>query len=286
MGGLMVESSYLAGQETQLVTEVDDLVKQTLVDAFWVNYNIVEGKKYIIYPRKTFKRRKIPTPRQYIAFNGLFRLLGEESNIKSSKELFAKLPTEVIDLATDHILLVDKFSSLFTDTGKKYKITLTSGFFWHNMDTDTRRKKMIGFLKELAWQGTEIYIYTQYDRLSHEMSDDGNVPKNISISSRDDRIDIHYIVIENKNDPEDIFFLLEYPHTELVTIRLNVYFTAAEIKKRFNVDPQKVLEYLTGLIKGFMPERIYSFITKKVPNLDKVSPDFGLVINKYSVKLV
>jgi hypothetical protein len=73
---------------------------------------------------------------------------------------------------------------------------------------------------------------------------------------------------------EDSYFLLEYPHTELFSVRLDTYFKYSAIKT-----PQKVYNYLINLQKEYFPERFFKALGRAFPFLRKFSPDFGVVFN-------
>jgi hypothetical protein len=245
--------------------------KDRLAGYFHSSYDIIERKRIIFYPRKTFQRNGIPSPRQYIAFNHLVGLFGDKNGFFNSN-------LSISDLRTDELVLVDEFSSYFQN--RRVKITLITGYFLST--GKKKREKMILFLKGLAKNGFEIEIYTQDSALPNDFfNNDPDRPmleKFIKINIIKYRIDIHYTMLEDLENKRNTHFFIEYPHTELHMFRLDIHFSYADISERLQADPEKVIKYLIHLRKGNIVEKFFLLIKEKFPFLSMYSPNIGLAI--------
>jgi hypothetical protein len=238
---------------------------ERLKESFDANYAILNKKHFVFYPRKTFHEDGIPSPRQYFAYKHLIRLFNGQDEILTSG-------LKVIDLRTQYIMFIDDYSSLFAN--KKYNIFISSGYFYSG--TPDRRTKIVEFLKSLALLGCDIKIHTQYEGLEKEYFNDRNwAENNIGIKYVYYRIDIHYTILQDLENPDNIHFFLEYPHSEEFIFRLGIHFTYNDIIN-LNCDPQKIFKYLLDLREGYPLEKFFHAVKVKFPKLK--SPDLGLAV--------
>jgi len=242
---------------------------------FFDNYNAITSTPIAIYPRHTFRTMGMPLPRQYYAYKKLVkRGFGNDKKFLNSDLALADITTETIILIDNYY---DQIFSKITN-GKNYVLFITSGFFYGGSNAP-RRIKMIQFLKKLASKGIEIYIHTQDEGLEAEFfncSDEERklIEQYIHIKWTYYRIDIHYIILQDREDIGSSHFFLEYPHSEYHLYRLDIHFTYNEIKEKFNGDPEKVFKYLLKLRKGGLTERIFYYLMKCFPVLRKY--DLGI----------
>jgi hypothetical protein len=78
---------------------------EILKKSFENNYSIYENRRFFFYPRNTFHREGIPSPRQYLAYRGLIKTFGGLDKIITSD-------LRVIDLQTPYIMIVDDYFRL------------------------------------------------------------------------------------------------------------------------------------------------------------------------------
>jgi hypothetical protein len=238
-----------------------------LKESFDANYALLDKKHFVFYPRKTFYTEGIPSPRQYFAYKRLIKKFNGQHE-------FLESDLKVIDLRTQYIMLIDDYSSLFDN--KKYDIFITSGYFYSSVPN--RRSKIINFLKAQALNGCNIHIYTQYEGLERDFFNDQNsdiLKKNISINHVNYRIDIHYTILQDLEDPNNVHFFLEYPHSEEFIFRLGIHFTYNDIIN-LKCDPKEVLKYLLDLRNGYPSEKFFHAVKMKFPKL--TAPDLGLAV--------
>jgi hypothetical protein len=238
-----------------------------LKESFDANYAMLNKKHIVFYPRKTFYKEGIPSPRQYFAYKRLIRKF-------DGRDEFLKSDLRAIDLRSPYIMLIDDYSSLFDN--KKYKIFITSGSFY-SAPSD-RCAKMVNFLKELALKGCDIQIHTQYKELKEYFFNDQDsaILKNgIDINYVYYRIDIHYIILQELENPDNMHFFLEYPHSEDFIFRLGIHFTYNDIIN-LKCDPQKIFKYLLDLREGYLSEKFFHAVKVKFPQLK--APDIGLAV--------
>jgi hypothetical protein len=246
--------------------------QEDLVASFRSSYEVVNQRNVTLYPRKTFQRNGIPSPRQYIAFKRLIERFGGNTDFLNSN-----LATS--DLRDDHLFLADDFGSYFQ--GRRVKLTFVSGYFLYS--GPKKRKKMIPFIKGLAKNNVVIEIYTQDKTLPGAFFDnepDATILKeHITIKVIPYRIDIHYTLLEDLDNRCETHFFIEYPHTELFLFRLGINFSYADIREKFHADPETVIAYLLYLKKGDRMEKFFCGIKRVFPFLSKITPNFGIAFD-------
>ena len=231
------------------ISEPDGEYVKKLWEKFVTHYDIVgNGLPVIFYPDKEFKELGIPTPWQTIAWRRIIGKIGEEN--------FCKLPLELNYLKKENVLFEKQFSENF---GKhphpeKLEVTFVCGYFWKF--NENRRDKMLNFVvKSLLEKGTKVEIWTQDETLEEAFGKKlGNsaVRGNLQVHVVEERIDVHYTLIEDTSAWENSRFLLELPHTEAHLLRLETYLTFGELKK-FGCEPAEFKEMLHSYIKqGFL----------------------------------
>jgi len=239
---------------------------------FFDNYDAITSTPVAIYPRHTFRTMGMPLPRQYYAYRKLIK-----HGFRNDKK-FLDSDLALADITTGTIIIIDNYHdqifNKITD-GKNYVLFITSGFFYGGSNAP-RRAKMIHFLKELACKGIEIYIHTQDEGLEAEFfncSDEERklIEPYIHIKSTHYRVDIHYAILQDRENIGSSHFFLEYPHSEYHLYRLDIHFTYNEIKEKFNGDPEKVFNYLLKLRKGGLMEKISYHVLRIFPVLRKLN---------------
>jgi hypothetical protein len=264
----MEENQAITLDENRLIIPPD---AEILKESFENNYSIYKNRRFFLYPRNTFHRERIPSPRQYLAYRGLIKTLGG-----SDKIITCDLKT--IDLRTPYIMILDdKYENLFKekDLGK-YKLINTSGGFYTN--TPDRRAKMVEFLKKLATRGCDVCIHTEAEDLEKDFFNDQDsdiLRDKIKIIHINYRIDIHYTIFENTENPENTHYFLEYPHSEEFIFRLGFHFTNEDILS-LGCYPKQVYNYLMGLRDGHYVEKFFHAMKRKFPWLK--APDIGLAV--------
>jgi len=233
------------------------VLKAEALKGFLHNYELLNTANRIVwYSDHSFQARGIPTPRQYIAWRKIIKMIGEEN--------FPELPLELVKLSNLEILLVDKFDDLFQgqiepDQGE---VTFACGFFWRTLPE--RREKMINFITDnILGNGWKVNIFTQNKDLEKQIKKH----KNLMVKRVMHRIDVHYIIVNNKARPEKSFIFLEFPHSEAFYFRLDTYFTFEKIKDFSNCSKDVFLRVLNDECK-------WHPLKKSIPS------KFNLAINR------
>jgi len=243
---------------------------ERLYGSFFNDYDAITKKKFFIYPARTFMEDGIPMPRQYFEFKHLINVFGGYVNF-----LHSDLATS--DLRTDKIILVDNYARLFNE--KKLKITIVAGYFFKSVQH--RRTRIVNFIKEKTLAGHQFEIFTQDNSVPDEFFKGENTEiykKSVKIHVVLNRINIHYIQLENMEDPKDTDYLIDFPHTELDTFRLTFHLKHSEIQEAFNVEPEKLREFLENLRKGCITLKPLISLKKRMYGLTKFMPNFGVAI--------
>ena len=209
-------------------------------------------------------------PGQYFKFNRLIKIFGQEN--------FLHTGLTASDLRTDKINLVDNYGQLFNE--KKLKVTIVAGYFFKSVQY--RRKRIVDFIREKALDGHEFEIFTQDDKVPDEFFKGGNAEiykKSVKVHVILNRINIHYIELQNINDPKDTDYLIDFPHTELDIFRLTFHLKHSEILESFNVEPEKLREFLENLRKGCVTFKPIISLKKRMRKLTRFMPNFGVAFN-------
>jgi len=209
----------------------------------------------------------IPLPSQYFKYERLINMFGGQDN-------FLHSDLSVSDLRTEKINLVDNYGRLFD--GKKLKVTIVAGYFFSSVPY--RRRRIVDFIREKALDGHQFEIFTQDSSVPNELYKGENADlykKSVKITVVLNRINIHYILLENMEDPADTDYLIDFPHTELDTFRLTFHLKHSEILESFKLEPEKFRKFLKNLSKGcitFKPliclkKRMRDRVIRYMPNI-------------------
>ena len=213
----------------------DGALKEQAWKGFLHNYELINTQNSNIkFSDREFKAQGIPSPRQYITWRKLIKMIGEDN--------FSQLPLELVNLNNMEILLVDNFSDLFqpvsAEPDKQGEVTFACGFFWRTIRA--RRDKMKNFIMDnILANGWKVNIFTQDEKLKKYLGKH----KNLMVKQVVHRIDVHYIIVNNKVHPEKSYIFLELPHSEAFYFRLDTYFNFEKIKD-FNCNKDDFLGFL------------------------------------------
>jgi hypothetical protein len=257
----LMEMPFLSSENQSIRTDTADLIAQSLQNAFWDNLKVIRSRSVILYPDRQLQARGVPSPRQYVAFNKLINMVGEDK--------FKNLPIRPVNLRNDEILLSDQFQDFFPNP-HRLKITFASGYFWKTKQE--RREKMLHFIINTLLPVSEsITIYTQDLLLNFEFTGRlkelgifNECHKRVKVVTIPYRIDIHHIQVEElledgRPDPDKSYIFLEYPHTEAFLFRLDTYFRYADIID-FGVGEKELLSYLKELRRWHPVKSTLSFL--------------------------
>jgi hypothetical protein len=214
----------------------NEVLKEQAWNGFIHNYELLNNANFIAkFSDRDFKVQGIPSPRQYITWRKIIKMIGEDN--------FSRLPLEVVNLSDLEILLVDRFSELFKSTwielGKNVEVTFSCGFFWRTVTA--RREKMKKFIRDnILANGWKVKIFTQDKYLKKEFKKH----KNLKIKRVRHRIDVHYIIVDNKARLDKSYIFLELPHSESFYFRLDTYFNFEQIKDFSNPSKDIFLGFL------------------------------------------
>jgi hypothetical protein len=249
-------------------TDLEPVDPERLYDSFLYEYDVISKKKFFFYPAKTFIQDGIPMPGQYFKYERLINIFGGECN-------FTESDLTAYDFRTDRINLVDNYGQLFNE--KKLKVTIVAGYFFSSVPY--RRIRIVDFIKKKAIEGHQFEIFTQDPSAPDEFYKGENADfykKSVKITVVLNRINIHYIVLENMEAPEDTDYFIDFPHTELDTFRLTFHLKHSEILESFNVEPEKLREFLENLRKGCITLKPVIRLKKRIRDrVIKYMPNFG-----------
>jgi hypothetical protein len=248
-----------------------------LLNSFTNDYDTVTKSSFFFYPLRTFIVDGIPMPAQYFKFKRLMKLFGEHNDFLHT-DLTANLTAS--DLRTDRINLVDNYGQVFNE--KKMRVTIVSGYFFHSVLY--RREKIVKFIREKALAGHQFEIFTQDHMVPGELFTGENaeiIKKFVKIHVVLNRINIHYIILENMEDPEDTDYLIDFPHTELDMFRLTIRLKHSELKESFNVEPEKLRKFLENLRRGCITLKPVIYLKWRIRNwvIDHIIPDFWVAVD-------
>jgi len=219
----------------------DGKIRQSIWDDFVASYDYVKKTSPVIrYPDNEFRMRGIPTYRQTIAWKNLIKMLGEDN--------FCTLNFELNYLRDAEVLSVNKFNEI-TKESKKLVVTFVCGYFWRF--NEQRRYDMISFVVDnMLKKDITVNIWTEDDTLEHDFEErmeekelDTGLRKKLHIHRRYHRFDIHYTLIENKDNREKTCVIMELPHTEAHLLRLETYLTFEQLKS-FGCSAEKLMRVL------------------------------------------
>lgn len=215
-------------------------ISQGIADDFVASYDHVnESGPFVRYRDREFRRRGIPTYRQTIAWKKLITMMGENN--------FCTLDFKLNYLRDEKVLFADKFKEIIAKS-KDLEVTFVCGYFWRF--SGQRRYDMINFVVDnILKEGITVNIWTEDDTLKDDFKEkmeeepDSGLRKKLHIHRRMHRFDIHYTLIEDKNDQEKSCVFLELPHTEAHVLRLETYFILEKLNS-FNLSAKKFMRVL------------------------------------------
>lgn len=232
---------------------------QGLWDHFQHNFEVVRRKKgpIIKYPNLRFKQQGIPSPRQYIAWEKLIQKIGEDNFLKIST-------IKDVSLYKQEIIL-EKIPNIL-EPNDELDITIVCGSFWEKKDKC--RERVMNLLTDNIQKGKwRLTVHTQDRSLKKELKKIYLIDQKINkIYWVPYRIDIHYIIIINKTNPEKSFFFFEFPHTEEYYFRL---FACISFNKLNTVDctKEELFLFLENQPKRLHPKHlIRNFFVKSLPS--------------------
>jgi len=238
-------------------------IKQKTWDDFVRYYNFIKGAgSSINYPAKWYKVQGIVSPTQIIAWRKIVELIGED--------VFNKVPLALNNnLAEENLFFLNEYKNYFPDF-TNLKITLACGYFWKFVKGGERRSTMRDFYINKVKNGCEVNIYTRDKDLKKYFFQDNSSVKPY-IKSLPFRMDVHYTIIQSKNEEskDNTLLFIELPHTENTIYRLEAHFTIGQLKKwgcsEKNVD--KLLSFLESqrnLISHILFKRIPKMFNKAI----------------------
>jgi len=204
-------------------------ISQGIADDFAASYDDVKKSgPIVIYPDREFRRRGIPAPRQTIAWKRIISMMGEKN--------FCTLPFELNYLKNPEVLFIREFNKIVKKNSKDLEVTFVCGYFWRF--SGQRRYDMINFVVDnILKEGITVNIWTEDDTLEYDFKErmeekelDSGLRKKLHIHRRFHRFDIHYTLIEDKNNWEKSCIFMELPHTEAHILRLETHFILEKSK--------------------------------------------------------
>jgi len=241
-----------------VASESQKLKLQETWKHFKNNYELIQEKpKCFFSPERSYKKRGIPSPRQYVAWAKLLNLLGEKEFVKES--VF-----EEISLYKHEIILCKEKFLEYLNPDDELEITIVCGSFWKKK-YKCRNKIMELLTGNIDRKKWKIKVHTQDSSLKKEFKNNYSVDtKTNRIYYVPYRIDIHHIIINNKTHPEKSCFFFELPHTEKLYFRTFAYISFDEGEK-FNCSKEDLLFFLDKQPKSFHPRHIIKqFFTKSL----------------------
>jgi hypothetical protein len=204
------------------------------------------------YPDRWFQKLGIPSPRQYIIWEKLIQLIGED-------EFFNDPRMEEVSLYKNEVLLIKNHIDLLV-SNDEITITFACGYFWKGKYKC--RNRMMELLADNIKKGKwKLVVYTQDKTLENEFNSNYNVYPEVHRVPY--RIDLHYIIIENHTNPEKSYIFLELPHTEKVYHRLYYYFSFDKADK-FKCKKDGLKDFLAKQTKSH-------FFNKSLPSFFNVA---------------
>jgi len=246
--------------------ETDIKISNDIWTEFVQYSNYVEGcGRFISFPNRQFNIRGIPAPRQVIAWRKLIRMMGVNK--------FCTLYFVLNYLKNKNSLFEDQFKQHFgnLDSLENIQVTFTCGYF--SKFNGPKRERIMNFIiHDLLAKGAKVDIWTQDKTLSKEFKrkinteTDGSIPpKNWHIHWFPGRIDVHYTLAKNTENPSSSLLCMEMIHTEAHDFRLETYLTF-DMLKSFGCDADKFVDVLNSYLKLNIPKRVLTFFNMAYNN--------------------
>jgi len=210
-------------------------VSQGIWNDFSDTYEYVQKRKFIRYDDRGFRRNGIPTFRQTLAWKKLIGIMREEN--------FCTLKFDLNHLRDTNVLFNNEFNEIYKKS-KNLEVTFVCGYFFRFIEK--RRYYMINFVVDnMLARNILVNIWTEDDSLKKDFTERmeekklaPEMRKNLRVHLSHHRFDIHYTLVENKDDPENTAYFLELPHTEAHSLRLETSLTLGDLRT-FNCDTGK-----------------------------------------------
>ena len=221
-----------------------------LIDTFLRGYNSYIAGEMPLSLEKEFKAFGIPGPTQYEAFHKLFNFFEDEELelLKHKNFCYHNITLENPQSEKGIVEFVEKLS-VFEFADQDRKVILSCGSFWgNNLEL---REKVLGIFESLHRdKGVEIHIYTnckEKEILEHDKNKKYHEfikqIKGTSSFGIKERIPIHFIQAGND------YFFLDFPHTEKIIVRLNLFFDLKKIVYKNGFNKNNVEQFFYKLIQ-------------------------------------
>jgi len=224
----------------------DDFQKDIdiLFDTFLESYNYYRAGEMPLSLEKKYKNFGIPGPSQYEAFSRFFSFFKKEE-----LELLRHKNFYYYDLTPKNVQsekgIVEFIENLinFDFANQDKKVILSCGSFWRE-EPEVRERMLEIFELLHADRGIKIHFYMNCKE--REIKGHGKFIKQIKETSYfglKERIPIHFIQVGND------YFFIEFPHTEEVIVRLNLFFDLKRIQYKPAFEKADMEQFFDNLIK-------------------------------------
>lgn len=226
----------------------DDLQKNVdiLFDTFLESYNDYKAGKMTKKMDAYCKIAGIPDSSQYKAFHKFVQLFEKEELFFLDKEDFYYY--DMMQVNNEYQIAMFEFIEniiKFDFTGREKKVVFVFGSFWKGKPEI--RTKFISYFEILCKKGFEIELYTNAKETEDQMD---KVVQLVSKKSyfglqEGNRVPIHFILAG------DDYVLLEFPHTEEVIVRLDMFIdlNTAEAELKQKKTKTDIVLFFDNLIK-------------------------------------
>ena len=230
-------SYQMKGTKGEFQKDVD-----ILFDTFLESYNDCKAGKMTKKMDEYCKLTGIPDSSQYKAFAEFIKLLDKEELYFLDEESFYYYNMTLVNSNSQLGLLefIDNLTKLDFKEQKK-KIVFTSGSFWEKKPEI--REKLIAYFKILHDKSFEIELYMNAKESEDHMR---NLTPLVNKNSRfglKDRIPIHFLLCG------DDYLFFEFPHTENIIVRLNMFMDLNTVALKPNKSKTDVVLFFDNLIK-------------------------------------
>jgi hypothetical protein len=181
---------------------------------------------------------------------------------------FSTLPAVLNYNGDSEVLFEREFIKYFGNSAKpeNLEVTFCCGYFWWN--NDNKRDKMLNFVVDtLLKKGITVIIWTQDETLKKALDDKrkeklgDSVMVKLSVNTIQERIDVHYTLLKDKNDEKNSRLYIEFPHTEAHNFRLETFLTFEKLES-FGCKPKNFMKVLNSYITcWYRPHLLKRFLS-------------------------
>ena len=214
-----------------------------LFDTFLENYNYYRDEKMPFSQEKEFKAYNIPGPSQYKAFHELFSFFENEALELLKFKNFYYYDSTIKDAQLERGMLEFAEKLINYDFANQDKKVIISCASFYGKNTPLR-EKMLEVLESLHKKGIEIKLYMNCKK--REITGHDKFLKLIKKTSHfglKKRIPIHFIQAGND------YFFIEFPHTEEIRVRLNLFLDLKEIEYKKDIKKADVENFFYNIIQ-------------------------------------